>query len=309
MIEKLYREISEAFQNKKYYRVINLIEVALKIPNFGFNMSLLYKYGYSLMKTCNYEEGIKIYQIISAHDTNEKVKAFVKEVIEKYNKNQSLKLPITDYLAKGYKLESGVVVYLKENNEAGFNNIFPYMIWKIESNKIYAFPIKFYRNHGYILSKKRYFKTRHETVIPELVSFSISDILSIDGKLEAFDYNNTLRDLYQRYCIFGTITNTPKNSFVTEMENKISISVGDIISLYDVNDHTYHYYYILEVNQEESQYKGIMINHIDGEIGIKNGNTIEIPFSSYIVDKLFISPENNKKLELAVSSLRNNYKR
>ena len=58
MISEIYTKIGEAYEKKKYYKVIVLVEGALKVPKFGVDRNIMYQYANSLIKTHRVEDGI-----------------------------------------------------------------------------------------------------------------------------------------------------------------------------------------------------------------------------------------------------------
>lgn len=211
MIRQLYTLIGKAYENKNYKGVIELVDKALEIPEFGFNMNLIYKYGYSLLKAHRISEGMQILKFIVSDETD------------------------------------------------------PLMLEKT-------------------ISTIRLWKKRS-------------------------DYVSTINDLYQRYCIFGAINDIPKNHFVEVQEKLLKISVGDVIAVYDSISRMRCYYYILDIDKENSVYRVNRIGHMNGELYIKDKNVEEIPFAAYIMEKTIISLENQRRLNEAMSSAFDNSKK
>lgn len=308
MMSNIYNRVGQAFDAEDYNKVIELIEEALKISDFGFNMPLLYKYGYSLLKLNRIEEGLAIFKIIVKNDTKKNAVATIKLILNKWENKKEIKLPEHKYLKDRYPLEPGVAVYLKSDCEVTSENpnhqnmpYYNYLIWKIEGNTVYAFALEKRGNFGYGLEPIKYFKPLVLTANPSLVTFDLSSISKTDIKLDPLDYNWIIQDLYERYCILGTIHNLPKNLFVQEIEKKSSFSVGDIIAMYDINSRVRRYYYIIDINQD--QYKGVAITHSNGEISLRSEEIVEIPSESYIMEKLEVSPENQTKLQEITANL------
>ncbi len=310
MISEIYTKIGEAYEKKKYYKVIVLVEGALKVPKFGVDRNIMYQYANSLIKTHRVEDGIKVLRILKGLDKHPKMTETVDKILKRYDEQQKIQLPLEEFLAEGYKLEEGLAVFLKpdckflyeEDNHIKYLSS-PFMIWKIVDGCIFAFPIEDREIHGHILFADLYFKNTNQTVYPSLVSFRVEDISHIDRKLGELDYTSVIKDLYERYCVLNTIQNNPKNYFVTEIEKNFLISVGDIISIYDCADRVRRYYYIIAVDESEGPYKGVAITHRNGEIYLKNTDIIEIPTSSYIMGKLNISEENRQRLEKDTADL------
>lgn len=299
-----YTAVGEAFDNKNYKLVIKLVREALEDPKFGFNMNLLYKYAYSLIMSYKLKEGLRVLNIIANNDTKAEMLSRVDFILSKIENRQIIKLYIKEYLKKGYELQPGLVVYLKSSEEIQngdsnpSNNIkYPFMIWKVEGDTIYAFPIRRYINHGFYLSAYKYFKETNFTAYPKLAIFDRNNILKVDIQIDKFDYKCIIKDLYERTCVFGTINDYPKNNFVNECEQALAVTAEDIITLYDISNHTCKYYYIISVDEESRVYKGVAISHFNGNIYIKDEEIINIPMSMYIIEKIAISEDNRRKLK------------
>jgi len=308
MISQIYTLIGEAFENGNYIQVVKLVDKALEIPEFGFNMNLLYKYGYSLLMVRRKKDGVRILKVILENDTNPHVLEKTREILKSWKKNQAIKLPIELYLSKGHKLQEGLAVYVRP--DAKIESEIPlsegsvsylYLIWKIENDKIYAFPLKKYTSHGHILKAYKYFRKVDLAAVPKLVSFDVDSIMCVSMKLDTNDYVDTIKDLYERYCIFGTISCNSKNYFVQEKEKSLSINIGDIVAIYDPATRSKLYYSIIDIDTEQSIYRAFRIGHLNGELCLKGEYIEEIPFSTYIMEKTIISFENQTHLKEAIS--------
>lgn len=299
-----YTAVGEAFDNKNYKLVIKLVRDALEEPKFGFNMNLLYKYAYSLIMSYKLKEGLRILNIIAKNDTKVDMLSKIYYILSKIENKYIIKLYIKEYLKKGYEIQPGLVVYLKSPEEVlngdpnSINNIkYPFMIWKIEGDTIYAFPMRKHKNHGFYLSSSKYLKDENLTAHPNLAIFNRSNILKVDMQIDRIDYNHIVRDLYERACVLSAIDNKPKNYFVREYEKSLAVSAEDIISLYDINSNGCKYYYIIRVDNETKTYKGVAISHLNGNIFVKDEEVIDIPESTYILGKVFVSETNRKRLK------------
>lgn len=303
---ELYKEIEEAYNQKRYYRVTNLVKKILKTSNEEIDEKIFFMYGYALLMINEQERGISIFKILSQLGTSE-ISQKAKAIVVSWEEQKKFQLPLKEYLEQGYELKEGVIVYLNSlegvisEAPARTGIDLPYMIWKIENNIVYAFPIRIYRKHGHYIQGRKYFKSNNQAVEATLVSFAISNISAIDIILDSTDCKSVIGDLYKRCCVLSSVNNTPKNHFVSELEKKILIEENDIISIFDVNDRHPHYYYVIKINKEDSIYYGVEITHINGEITLKNKNVVEIPKSSYILEKLTVSPLNIARINEIIS--------
>lgn len=304
MIKYLNKAIKEASDKEEFYKVIDLANEALSIPNFGFTMETISRLGYSLIRVGKIAEGINLLQIIINKDTNDKFKEYTSNILKVAERLQQVQLPLKKYLEQGNILQEGVVIYLKDGREIAkdsasssyLNSYMPYMVWKIEDNKVYGFPVKKYDNHGMCLRGHNYLIFQNCSVKPELVSFKLSDISKVYFEINKYDYQRVIRDLYERFCVFGSISNVSKNHFVTEMEQTLNIEIGNLIVLYNPQDRVRHYYYVMDIDTENGIYKCIQVTHRKGNITIKDEQVKEIPMSAYIMEKIPTTLENREKM-------------
>lgn len=289
MIREIYKDINKAFKNNNYYQVINLINYALKMSKLGLDQEILFKYGYSLLKVGNIEEGINVLRII----TNLTKFSIVEQyIINNYEKKQNVNLALDEYL-KQYELEAGLVVNVSSK---------PFLIWKVSNNRVYAFKIE-NNKHGIRISGSKYFIDGDLAFSPNLVKFDIKDIDSINFKLDDFDYKRVINDLLERNCIFGNIAHVPKNIFIREMERKLDIKEGDIITVFDVVSHHNRFYYIISIDENARMYKTVAITHEQGYIKLKNNEIIDISFDTFISGKNVVALDYKKRLAEEVASL------
>lgn len=309
MIKELYTQIKNKYNNREYVEVVKLVNQALCIPDFGFDRTIMYIYAYSLLMMQKEKEAMRVFEIIQKFDPNSNMLEMVSSTIQEWKRQQEIKMNAKEFYEGGNQLEEGLVVYIK--GLSGFqSNVpptkiamkFPYLIWKIEGSRVFAFPLPPYKNHGYQISGFKYFKEIDRAAKPNLVSFDKKSISYISLKLDKKDYYQVLKDLYERFCIFGSLDSSPKNDFVLEMRKNLSIQAEDVICLFDASTREKKYYYLTHTDYEREVYLGAEITHVNGEIGLKSGVITEIPFSSFILEKANISLDNKKRLANALST-------
>ena len=233
---------------------------------------------------------IKIYllqgKIEQAYNTiikslNEKIS------FEQQNKYMKYKFMIDDHLRKGTSIETeyesfikngdtlkpGHIVFLKDKTVTGLGrledskkNNRPYLIWKIEENDIYMFPVttkcrdKDNHNKGFILYSQKYDKSfQDRRIINSLCHTTIDNILSVQDKILEEDYKILLKNIFcsTYFNQDEQIVNNMK--FMKEYIGKPNRY--DIIEYVDKNTKEHTCYLVLDI--EDNYYKVIKIDIIN----------------------------------------------
>lgn len=228
--------------------------------------------------------------------------------IERHNEGYFNKTFAKAYLKDGKrKIEPGLVVYLKYSssvNKKEENPIYnrPYLVWKVEQNKVYSFPIttinKNNTNPFYIANDNipRFLET-------EIITFDIEDIESIYRKLNSENLGKILEKQYYRFCC-----SQQKNPFILEYEKNFNIKLYDIITIKDANgikkeylitniDYKKQEYIAKEILRENSMYTRLSAKEttINFNYFIYSAISFENFFNVY-KDNMFGKNETQKKL-------------
>ncbi|MBE6154945.1 MAG: hypothetical protein E7163_05205 [Firmicutes bacterium] len=189
--------------------------------------------------------------------------------IKRHEEGYFNKIYAEQYL-KNKNLEPGLIVFLKFNTKLSTcdrKNVHkrPYLIWKVEGNIVYAFPITAIntsRINDINISKDdtpKFLET-------EIVIFNKFDIETIYRKLNPEFLNEILEKQYYRYC-----HSYEKNDFVLDYEKKFNINLFDVIVVSDNNnlqksyiitdiDSNKQLYKVREVIAEDTKYIGLSSN-------------------------------------------------
>ena len=314
MLEKIYQEINESFNNYDYQRTLSKIEEYINLPNAGItleilnmyiecqiklglfdeatkNIEILYKY---FKKKDYYDLALKyaacckkdkLEEILSEHTFSPKKYFLIAqycysnnniETAEKlfklvcYSTDQELaskaKIKL-DLIAskKEYEVfqeqKYGCFKYHKEElkpghvimisrldtnypENKGYQKIdWPYMIWRIEGSRIYAFPVvERLDKYRYVIPKENYPGRKDRCLKDRLICIDEKYITSVIDKIKENDFNMAIESMYM------TIIHTKKGNWTPDtkyfMEKSLEekgINIGDIIVLCNSN-YIYHYF-------------------------------------------------------------------
>ena len=119
-------------------------------------------------------------------------------------KNAKIEIEYSYFLKGGNELEPGHIIFLKKKPETderaahdtrAINR--PYMIWKIEEEKLYLFPVSGKCREGFRLFHQRYPNSMGDRVIKNNTCTTTKEnVLSVKDKVLVSDFESVLRTLY-----------------------------------------------------------------------------------------------------------------
>ena len=246
----------------------------------------------------NIEEAKKLIDEAIKLDEGYKVEDFSKKIYNFEYRNASLETEYNCFINNGNKLEEGHIIYLKRppkfnyniiNDEKAFNR--PYMIWKIEDNKLYLFPLTSKcKDNFYKLYMQKYPNSKYDRgVKPNACITTKDNVLSVADKVLEEDYNNLLANIY--YSIyFATLNGNTDfkysnkefiNSYFKEIEKY------DVLEYVENDDRKFY----LVLDFLSSKYKVVEIDFPNKKIiGLKE-KTI---YKDKLIYKVFILSEEDK---------------
>ena len=184
-------------------------------------------------------------------------------IYNNYKYNSFIKTEYKSFIENGNKLQKGHIVYLKNSpSRIHYGDykcaIRPYLIWNIQDETIYLFPLTTQCNKKtFIISKKKYpNNTQDMAVVNNTCKTTKDNILAIYSKLFNEDFNNILKNIFNSYR-YGY------RSIIKENEEFIKYYSGepetfDIIEYINPSTREKLYYFIVEIN--DTVYKGIEID-------------------------------------------------
>lgn len=206
------------------------------------------------------------YRIINENTNlseNNKYKKYKKLIENHYKYSSYIETEYNSFIKNGNSLEPGHIVFL--NNLSSNINISeddkklsrPYIIWKIEDNQVYIFPVSTKCDKkSYILYKQKYLNSSSDRVVKNnLCQTTIDNILSVKDKVLDEDYKIILESLSQSMYFKNKQSLSNDKKFIDEYLDKPN--KYDIIVFADKNTKKRLYYFIVDINNKE--YKAIEI--------------------------------------------------
>ena len=215
------------------------------------------------------EEAQEILEICLTNNPREKdierIKKYEKIIKNHIKKGAFIEIEYNCFKENGNKLEEGHIVFLKNNPESNIeikqdiklNNI-PYMIWKIENNKIYMFPVssKEKRNQ-YKLFKQKYPNSIGDRIVKDNVYYTEEDnILSVQDKVLEEDFKLIIKNMCQSIYFQREEDKKANKEFIDTILN--SVEQNDVIEF--VDSKTGKKTFCLVLGIEKDGYEVIEIN-------------------------------------------------
>ena len=203
------------------------------------------------------------------------------------------------YFKKKNVLEPGHIIFLKNAPKSDYRNEDekavkrPYMIWKIEDNTIFIFPVSTQeREKSYKLYMQKYPNTQYDRTIKySLLHTTEDNVLTVQDKVLDEDFKIIIDNLYQASCFADRISKKQNKYFMQEY-------IGEI-DKYDVIKEVVHgsvsgnnFYLVLDI--EDDHYRTIQVDY-------KNKKVIGVKSVKYNKDRIIydvIKPDEETKQKL-----------
>lgn len=165
-----------------------------------------------------------------------------------------------EYFRIDNELYQGDIIYASDVDEY-YKNIDPYalkrtyMIWKIEGEKIYAFPVtnKIPKDiRRFKLFRQNYLNFDSDrSVKDDLVIINKKDVEKVQERLTSNDYLNVLSNIYSGIIVSGNEEKKQMmKKFIDEMYNDFNIEENDIIVAYKKEDKSAKNYLVLDMDED-----------------------------------------------------------
>lgn len=249
--------------------------------------------------------------------------AFYEEKCMKYGKmiqnflndNKFIKIDYKYFKKNNHALEPGYIIrgFVEEEK---YRKIDPkydkrtYLIYKIEGEKIYVFPVtdKTKTNNGYKIGYVLYEQDYQNfdgdrTVKNRVVTIKENKVESVVERITPEDLALTIKSVYRGTLIHETNQIQKENKkFINEMKESFEIEKNDILAVFNKEDRKLHFYYITSIDKKNKSFYTVELKkqYIDGtndpyEYVIKDMTPIKIKYKSNIISckKAY----ENKKIE------------
>jgi len=173
----------------------------------------------------------------------------------------------------GYTLEPGHVIYVsklrldyKENwaNDDPKKNERPYMIWKIEGDLLYAFPVTTQSNkYQYTFYSQNYAEQHPDRTLKDrLAVIRQCDITVVDDKINEKDFKEAMLAMY-RSTFFSCKGEYPISIkyFMDETLRNMRANIGDVIIVNDFNTHKKIFYFVSDIDELKEKHKVFEIDY------------------------------------------------
>ena len=201
-----------------------------------------------------------------------KSKELIKKINNNYFNNAYLECEYESFINNGNTLEPGHIVFLKHKVDkmngkeelTDSKSLYrPYMIWKIDNDKLYMFPVATKRDNelSYVLYSHDYPNNNTDRVVKDnLCVTTIDNVLSVQDKVKDEDYKNVLKSIYKTtYFTKHSDERDAKQMFMREIMG--DAKVDNVILSIDPITKEKQSYFVKEVY--EDGYLVLPYNHKD----------------------------------------------
>ena len=192
----------------------------------------------------------------------DKMKYYKRRIDNYYKKGAFIETEYSSFLKNGNALETGHIVFLKNSptskgkiEEDVKKGKRPYMIWKIENDKIYLFPVSSSCDKGFRLYSQKYPNSIGDRIVKGTIcETTFENILSVDDKVLDEDLRSVLKNLFS--VIYYYRCKDDKQSNINFMRQYVGdIENYDIIEFVDPSSRKRDFYFVLD--ELESGYEVI----------------------------------------------------
>lgn len=258
--EDLARLYVKCFKPKDAERLINSMETPVKDYLTLIKIKIL---------EGKFKEALEIINICIKNETNpsnqKRLRSYERLIINHFEKGAYIETTYESFKERGNKLEPGHIVFLKNypKSEIRWQDTKvidrPYMIWKIEEDKIYVFPVSTKdRKKAYKLFMQKYPNSLCDRTIKySLYNITEEDIISVQDKVLDEDFKIIIENLYQASYFSTKASKTQNRYFMQEFIGSV-LKHDVIMDLASDNYKKMRYFLILDV--EEDHYRVIEID-------------------------------------------------
>lgn len=236
---------------------------------------------------------------------NEAKEYLLKIKLHNEQKNLFREESFLNFKFKKKKLEPGHVIYVdkvryRDNiNQDPKCDRRPYMIWKIDGEKIYCFPIasSINKRYKYVLYARNYPHIGFDRIVKDtLVCVSCRDVTKVIDKIRDDDYESVIQNIYNSICYNDDRKNT-NQLFINSVLKNFNVDNYDILSIYDVKLKKIRLYFIINKDIKNKKYKTIEVKYNEnGELEVVNYNIDIISFEESVLNVTKLEQDLKNKL-------------
>jgi len=242
----------------------------------------------------------------------ERAKKFLGKIeLYKTNHNIFIETSYANFKAEGRTLEPGNIIMAKQirpeyrinyTNKDPKRSKRPYMIWKIEEDRIYAFGLstELREFDSYILSRENYCKDYDRRVIDTLTCIKECDVQKVIGNINQKDYIGLIADVYHKLSHYLGTSIKGNDFFIESIVMDLGITEGDLITFADVSSSVLKLksYFVLEIDDQNKKFKSIEVVKGDNNIlKLTNSEFESVPFNTPIIKVEKLDSQQREKLK------------
>lgn len=320
---KLFPKFYTPLTLAKIYIDLNMIKEFESILNKNkFNSKVIF----SLAKKCyfnnHHELSKKLFnkflKMCDEPISVKRAKEYLRKIdIYEEDKNVFVETSYSHLLSEGKDLESKQIIYTSKIRDEYFENSIdedpkkatrPYMIWKIDEDKLYCFAVTTRITHkdgkirGHILLSENYkVNSLNRVVKNNLVVIQKNDVESVIDKVHDEDFEVIIKRIYGEVCFFEGKFLEASKFFIDIMSSEFNPEIYDIIKIPfkdDLENICPKTYFIVEIDIENHLYIGIEVSLYKGKIKIVDYNLHFINMNTPIFSVKKVREEREKELIL-----------
>ena len=206
------------------------------------------------------------------------------------------------YYKYHHTLQPGDIIYTKYEDSSENNSRRPILIWKLEGDNVFGFPITKNvmrpngKKKGYLIRGDQYKNFDGDRALKySLLNINTSEVGRIIEHIKPRDLDKILRSARQGIIKIGTSDILETNKKFLD-EYKIEIVPESIILLPNHNNNNYDFYFVIDVDKEKKQCKGLLLEKKGDEIDFVSDEPTIISLDQDIVN--CIRPKDDKKEQI-----------
>ena len=277
-----------------------------------------YDLGRIYLNKAQYEKAKKYFNKCITKKGEKKLNNLSKDNIDKIKRylhdGTFIEINYQTFKEKGFNLKPRHVVYASKVESMDSSSVpasykqskIPYLIWKIEGNRYYAFPVTNKKKtiYAHMLKASDYPNFNFDrTIKDQLVCIDENNIKQVIDEIKEDDFYSLLDFMYRnKYFLYlkGLIGND--DLYLNMKMQEYNIQKNDVLVIYDKDERKNIYYYIYEEDNEK--YYAVEVD--SDSTTIKSLDTKEFDKSEIMFRVLKLSDEQKEKV---ISQLSANYQK